>query len=431
MDQFEDAEAALIGAILVNPQALNLVAEAGMEERMLANPLYRAAYRAAVSLASEGRETDVPEVWLKLREQGQDVPADALHAAASMVGSGRNAPAMAQRVLQAWQRREILRVASQAHDMAEHNEAAPDELLAAIQDLFSGVALRRGSRAPKKLIEVAYARIDRLQAAAEGVVENTSWGLGIPALDRLLGGGLRPGGLYILAARPSVGKSSFAESLALHVARHGHAALFLSQEMPAEEVADRAISNVSRVSYDAISRASVMDDGQWGQLADAMSILHEAPIWIDDESALTLQSIRRKAQFRPGLRLLVLDYLQLCATAGRQNRTAEIGEISRGLKALAKDLGIAIIALSQLNRDVEKRTGGRPVLSDLRDSGEIEQDADAVMFLWRLDKPEAGEPVQRIGCALAKNRQGRIGDLTLAFQGDTQVWGEMAEGIAD
>jgi replicative DNA helicase len=124
----------------------------------------------------------------------------------------------------------------------------------------------------------------------------------------------------------------------------------------------------------------------------------------------------------------VVDYLQLCATAGKQNRAIEVGEISRGFKALAKEMGIAVLALSQLNRDVEKRAGGRPVMSDLRDSGEIEQDADAVLFLWRLGKPVPGE-LMRIGCAVEKNRQGRLGDLTLAFQGDTQTWGELSDRI--
>ena len=423
-----DAEAAVVGAILINPQALNLTIDAGLEDRMFGNPLFRAAYRTAARLVSEGKEPDAVEVWMALRAEGVDAPLESLHATTHLVGSGRNAGALAARVVQGWQRREIVRVASQAHGVAMDADGPAEDVIERIQELFAGLTLQRRSRVPRRLAEVVMERVDRLQAAAEGRAEPVGWSLGVPALDALLGGGLRPGGLYILAARPSVGKSSFAESLALHVARQGNPSLFLSQEMSSEEVADRAISHIGRVRYDLITQAKVGADQDWGQLADAVEVIHGAPIWVDDEPALNLQTIRRKAMFRPGLRLLVLDYLQLCATAGRQNRAIEVGEISRGLKALAKELGVAVLALSQLNRDVEKRLGGRPVMSDLRDSGEIEQDADAVLFLWRLGKPVPGE-VTRIGCAVEKNRQGRTGDLTLAFQGDTQTWGELSDRI--
>jgi replicative DNA helicase len=423
-----DAEAALVGAILLDSRSMNLAIDAGLEDRMFGNALMRAAFRTLLRLIGEGKDPDVVEVWMSLRAEGMDAPVDALHATTTMAVSGRNAGVMAARVVQGYQRREIVRAATQAHSLAMDGDGSPEEVTERIQELFAGIALQRRSRAPRKLIDVVHERLDRLQAAAEGRAEPVGWSLGVPALDALLGGGFRPGGLYILAARPSVGKSSFAESLSLHAARQGNPTLFLSQEMSSEEVADRAISHVGRVRYDLITQAKVGEDQDWLQMADAAEVLHGAPIWVDDEPALTLASIRRKALSRPGLRLLVVDYLQLCATAGKQNRAIEVGEISRGLKALAKELGIAVLALSQLNRDVEKRIGGRPVMSDLRDSGEIEQDADAVLFLWRLGKPVPGE-VTRIGCAVEKNRQGRIGGMTLAFQGDTQTWGELSDRI--
>jgi len=156
--------------------------------------------------------------------------------------------------------------------------------------------------------------------------------------------------------------------------------------------------------------------------SEALRRLH-----LDDQGSLTLADIRAKAKSVPGLQLLVLDYLQLCAGAvgSTANRNSEIEQISRGLKALAKELGIAVVALSQLNRQVEQRTSKRPMLSDLRDSGSIEQDADAVLMLWPVRDLSYGAKL--IGLSLAKNRQGRSAEMALHFNGDRQSWGESTE----
>lgn len=424
-----EAEAGLIGSILFSAQALDAAVDAGVEGRMFSNPLFGAAFGCALRMVGEGKALDAHALHVELKRDGVEHAFQALHGTTELVSTGRGAATLAARVVEGFARREIVRLTEQAQAIAKQEAGTPTELLERIQQSFAGLSMARKSRVPRKLGEVVIERIERLQHAAEGKAEPVGWPLGIPQLDTWLGGGLRPGNLYVLAARPSVGKSSFAESLALHVAKSGHPTLFLSQEMPNDEVGDRAIANLARVRYDLITQAKMLTDGDWGQMADAAEVLHGAPIWVDDEPALSLPAIRRKALFRPGLKILVLDYLQLCQTPGKQNRTAEIGEISRGLKALAKELGLAVIALSQLNREVEKRVNGRPVMSDLRDSGEIEQDADVILFLWRLGKPVPGE-VTRIGCGVEKNRQGMAGGaLTLGFKGETQSWAELSNRI--
>ncbi len=421
------AEAALVASLLLDETAAQRLLDTGFDERMLVDPLHRAVYRHAVALQASGKESDVVAVWLSMREAGIEADMAALHALASQVASARAIRQHAETVIRAWRKREVIRVATEAHNIAMDGDTSAADAVDQIQSLFAGLQLAATDRQPRKLADVARDRLDRLQAAAEGRMEKPGWAIGIPHLDRLLGG-FRPGHVYVLAARPSVGKSSFAEHIALRLALGGHPALFLSQEMPSEEVADRAMASIGRVDYKALQDAN--ESGiDWSALATSVDGISAAPFWVDDEPALTLAKIRRKALGRKGLQVLVLDYLQLCSVPNKGNRTDEIGEISRGLKGLAKELGIAVIALSQLNRDVEKRTGGRPTLSDLRSSGDIEQDADCVMFLWRENNPAEDEP-QLIGCGIEKNRQGMRGVLALQFDGKYQFWGESTESLA-
>ena len=167
----------------------------------------------------------------------------------------------------------------------------------------------------------------------------------------------------------------------------------------------------------------------WARASTAMERLGLCPFFVDDQAGLTLRDIRIRAKSIKGFKVLVLDHLQICGGTRRDgNRNSEIEEISHGLKALAKELGIAAIALSQLNRDIEKRTSKQPTLSDLRDSGAIEQDADVVMFLWQVEE-FAAEGRRLIGLSIAKNRQGRLGDFGLDFYGDFQRWSESTADV--
>lgn len=315
----------------------------------------------------------------------------------------------------------------EAADKAMHIAAGDGEIATnvdLITSLFLGLQKEQIQKVPRSLSEIALQRTQHYEDLQAGTV-TAGWPTHIGSLDRMLNGGFRPGGLYILAARPSVGKSSFAQALGMTQAKADRKVLFLSQEMAEEELADRGVANSGRIDYSNLLSGRLSDD-DWHRATEALEAHALANFYVDDQPSLTLGDVRAKAKQVPNLSMLVLDYLQLCAGKG-DNRNSEIEQISRGLKALAKELGITVLALSQLNRQVEQRASKRPNLSDLRDSGAIEQDADVVMFLWPVN--DFGNGSKLIGLGLDKNRQGRGGQFGLHFEGNYQRWDESTESI--
>jgi replicative DNA helicase len=239
---------------------------------------------------------------------------------------------------------------------------------------------------------------------------------GLPDLDALTGG-FEPGQLIILAARPGVGKTAFALGVADHAARAGRTALFASLEMPARELSMRVMAQRSGVSVHAM-RAGTRNDDHWSALTRVSGEAARQRLFIDDKPAITLAYLRARAKRlarKHGLHLIVVDYIGLMRGEG-QNRTQELGSISRGLKALAKELAVPIIACAQLNRGVESRSDRRPQLHDLRDSGEIEQDADIVLMLHREEMTNNAPEWQGVGeLLLRKHRNGPTGEVRLRY----------------
>jgi replicative DNA helicase len=246
---------------------------------------------------------------------------------------------------------------------------------------------------------------------------------GFDEFDRKTGG-LRPGDLVIVAGRPSMGKTTFAVNMAEFAALQGgvkaSVAIF-SMEMPSEQLMTRMLSSIGRVSLGHIRSGQISDD-DWPRITGAAGQLSEARIFIDETPALTPTELRaraRRVHREHGLGLVVVDYLQLMQVPGNnENRATEIAEISRGLKALAKELRVPVIALSQLNRGVEQRVDKKPVMSDLRESGAIEQDADMILLIYReevYDKNTTKKGIAEID--LAKHRNGETGTFLLTFQG--------------
>ncbi len=239
---------------------------------------------------------------------------------------------------------------------------------------------------------------------------------GIPDLDALTGG-FEPGQLIILAARPGVGKTAFALGVADHAARAGRTALFMSLEMPARELSMRVMAQRSGVSVHAM-RAGTRNDDHWSALTRVSGEAARQRLFIDDKPAITLAYLRARAKRlarKHGLHLIVVDYIGLMRGEG-QNRTQELGSISRGLKALAKELAVPVIACAQLNRAVESRTDRRPQLHDLRDSGEIEQDADIVLMLDRPELTNSAPEWKGVGeLFIRKHRNGPTGDVRLRY----------------
>jgi replicative DNA helicase len=416
-----ELEQTALGAILLDNRAWDR-GTAALNEADFYSAQHRQIFAAIAALLTTGQTADVITVFERLRSTGSDDSTtgglEYLNALAQQVPSAAHARTYASRLRKISTHRQLVALAGESLDAA-HQAIDAVEVAGKIAARFGELELRHLARAPRAFAEVAFDRAQHHVALQEGRVA-PGWSTGFAWADQRLNGGVRGGGLYILAARPAVGKSAIALAISLTLAGDGHPVLFCSLEMAEGEVADRAIANLGRIRYGSLLTGT-MDAVDWQHSTEAIEALSHMPFHVDDEPALTLRSIRAKARSIKGLKVLVIDYLQLMAGTRRDgNRNAEIEEISRGLKALAKELDIAVIALSQLNRDVEKRTNKRPGLSDLRDSGAIEQDADVVMFLWPVRDFTESEGRKILGLGIDKNRQGRLGEVGLDFWGDYQ-----------
>lgn len=266
------------------------------------------------------------------------------------------------------------------------------------------------------------AMVDAIADIDERASGNRRSGLqtGVDGLDALTGG-LEPGQLVIIAARPSVGKTAFALNIADHVTKQGNTTAFFSLEMTRRELTQRLIALRTGISV-SLQRAGRLNEDQWGSVSACQGKADGQRLFMIDRPAIGIAYVRaaaRKIKRKHGINLIVVDYLGLMRGEG-QNRTQEIGSLSRGLKALAKELHVPVIALAQLNRGVEGRIDKRPLLSDLRDSGEVEQDADIVAMLHREELYSADPSWHGVAELLVrKNRNGGLGDPLLSFEGET------------
>jgi replicative DNA helicase len=332
--------------------------------------------------------------------------------------------------------RELISAADHISGLAYSN---PDDSQAVIEDaeklLFDVTNKQMGSKFVK-IIDLLEQTSEQMEKMSSSQTHLQGVPSGFPHLDRLLAG-LRGGDLIILAARPGIGKSALALNIALNAANEGATVAFFSLEMPANQLAQRIMSSTSSVKATKIRDAN-LSKADWGQIVEAISSMYKYEFYIDDSPALSLLELRAKArrQFRNATDkgLIVVDYLQLMQSKGSQQRDRwlEVGEISRGLKVLAKELNVPILALSQLNRAVEGRKDKRPQLADLRESGSIEQDADVVMFIDRSTSEEESLMPLRPGPGRAKlivgkNRNGATRDIELAFDPTLTRFRELAD----
>lgn len=387
-------------------------------------------WTVAAGLIAAGKPADCISVAEEMEARGLKAGGyEYLSALSASVYSSRNTKRHAQLVVEKYRARCLAEAADEAREIAAEDGEIGDKI-DRITSLFDGLVRSTVTKGPRSIADIAIERIAEYEALADGV-KVAGWRTHIPWLTDALTGGFSPGGLYVLAARPSVGKSSFAQDLGMNFAQDGLPTLYLSQEMADTEVADRGVANAGHLSYTAL-RSGKMDREHWTRATEAMDKLGRLPFFVDDDGGLTLQRIRLKAKSVKGLKVLILDYLQLCDYEAAKGATTNdaLAKVSKGLKSMAKELGIAILALSQLNRDVEKRSNKRPNGADLRDSGAIEQDADVILFLWPV-REFTSEGRRIVGLGVDKNRQGpRGGQVGLDFFGDTQRWQQSAADIS-
>ena len=424
----QDAEMSLVGGLLMG-NGTHFEDVAPLSPSDFHDGRVRGVFAAFLSLYQSGQPATVPDVVAAIGDL------DAVGGSAFVNALGTHWPAKSRMV--AWAKsvrekaatRRLLAALSDAQDivLGDGDLAAK---LDRVQSMIEPLAASQIRNMPRTLGDVALMRTRHYEDLEAGTVE-PGWRTGIDGLDRLLSGGLRPGRMFVLAARPAVGKSSLAQFVAQNVAREGRKALILSQEMACEDLADRAFASMANVGFDALQTGK-LDQEQWSRISNSLADEAMLNVVVDDSPALRLSDIRAKVRAVKGVRLVVVDYLQLMSGStdahGRNsNRESEIAGISRGLKALAMEMGVCVVALSQLNRAVEQRTDKRPTLADLRESGAIEQDADVVAMLWPVREFEGGAKL--IGMTLAKNRIGRTGDVALHFEGRFQHWGESTESL--
>ena len=332
--------------------------------------------------------------------------------------------------------REIIGATNQINQLAYNAPTDTKEVVERAESMLLSVTAREVKNAYKPLNDFLIEAFNEAKEVCEAGGVAAGVPTGYPSLDRMLMG-LREGQLVIIGARPAVGKTSFALNLALNAASEGYTVAFFSLEMSGKEIAQRFICAHAQVSMSNF-RTGKISPQEWANIGQAAEDLSRLDILIDDTPGITVTEIRAKARrmlHNKEKAIIILDYLQLVSPpAGRraESRTVEVSEMSRALKIMAKELAVPVISLSQLSRAVESRTGKRPQLSDLRESGSIEQDADIVMFLDRSsNEQEAGredrppEGITRI--IVAKNRSGPIGDVDLVFLAASTKFYELNE----
>ena len=417
-----EAEQSVLGGLMLDNDAIDRLGDLQREDFYRAD--HRAIFDAAVSLIAAGVAVDPLTLADHLDRQGKAEQVGGLvylNALAQNTPSAANVEWYARIVRDRARKRALLTIAADAEAtvLANHNGDDADTLLDRTAARIEALAEGHTRREPQRASDGLQNHLDVLERRAYGM--ECVIATGFADLDRALNGGLRPGWDVILAARPGMGKTALALNIATHVAR-GHSVLFLSLEMPEAELHDRTLASLGGIALDTVMRSPELDESYWARIKAAYAATRDLNLFIDDQPALRLLDVRAKARLvkrRHGLDLLVLDYLQLMTGEGA-NRNVELEGISRGLKALAKELGIAVLALAQLNRQVEQRANRIPVLSDLRDSGSLEQDADAVLFLHREEVSNPDCDPQWRGFAqlrIAKFRHGRTGDVPLTYQG--------------
>ena len=389
---------------------------------------HRTIYAAIGALVNASKPADVITVFEQLQSLGKADECGGLvylNALAQSVPSAANLRRYAEIVRE----RAILRKLVEASDEIATSAFNPQgRAVSQILDEAEGKIFRIGEEGSRtrqgfqSIEALALALLDRVNELHENGAEDvTGVRTGFYDLDRMTAG-LQPGDLVVLAARPSMGKTAFALNIAEHVAvQEGLPAVVFSMEMGASQLALRMVGSLGRIDQTGLRTGRLRDD-DWGRLAEAVDRLSKASIFIDETPALNPSELRARARRQARqcgkLGLIVVDYLQLMSgsSSSDENRATEIGEISRGLKALAKELQCPVIALSQLNRSVESRNDKRPMMSDLRESGAIEQDADVIMFIYRDDyyNKDSKEPgVAEI--IIAKQRNGPVGTTKLTF----------------
>jgi replicative DNA helicase len=431
-----DAEESVLGAMLLSRDAIGAVSELGLNPQDFYKPAHRHIFDAIRALYAGASPADTVTVADELRRAGllDEVGGpEALHELQNATPAISSAGHYAKIVQETALLRQLIFAAG---DIAELAYSEPDDVIKALDEAETkvfNVAEQRVTDSTRTIEDLLPEVMDHLQETYDRGDTITGVPTGYTDLDELLSG-LQPSALYIVGARPAMGKSSFVLGMAAHVAQHSaKPVLMFSLEMGHQEMTQSILAGEARVDRTKL-RTGKLAEADWAKIGKAIGRL-EVPLFLDDNPRVTVMEIRAKARRIKarfgGLGLVIIDYIQLMGGSGTaENRQLEVSEISRNLKILARELEVPIVAASQLSRGLEARSDKRPMLSDLRESGSLEQDADVVMFLYRDEVYHADSPDK--GSAeviIAKHRAGPIGTKRLVFLGQYTRFDNAARSV--
>lgn len=411
----------LCGAILISGEQVLQAIRGLVTADCFQYEAYRAIFTAGLSLLENGSPIDPISIAAAAKRQGVELPNAMLAELMEIVPTAANCVDYAHRVAEEARKREIKKLAAR---IQEDGISTSDELLAAMQretQAIQGSHCQRGLLSPTDTLRRF---MDYVVKAGEN--RDNFAPTGFPKLDGILGGGLIRGGLYILGARPSVGKSTFALNLADNMAGNS---LLVSLEMSPEQLTAKRVSRLTGYASSKLLSGQLPDKA-WEAVAMATTVIDQSGVYFNSRYDLTVQEIHLLAQSVPELRCVFLDYLGLIRPASRNGSAYEqVSQISRELKRMAISLNVPVVCLCQLSRKIEERKERKPVLSDLRDSGAIEQDADGVLFLYREDyytgTSADGFPSD-VTLTVAKNRHGKTGEDSFRFWLESSTFQECA-----
>ncbi len=421
----EEAEASVLGAILLTEQALDgVILEIGLKAEHFYRPRHQLVFGAMVRLKekAEPEAVDALTVCDDLRRAGELEEAGGeayVHSLPTVVPAVGAVMHYARIVRDDALLRSLLSTTRDIQGEVLAHRGEPRELIERAEAALFRIGHDGGTAEMRTLESVLHEEVDKLEELSRKDVGLTGTPSGFTDLDGLTGG-FQPGNLIVIAARPSMGKSTLATNIAENAAiDYGVPVALFSLEMSETELAHRFIASQAKVSSDELRKGRVRGE-RWPKVLNAVEKLASAPIFLDDSSDIGVLEMRAKARrlhSKHGLGLIVVDYLQLVRPDGRSDsRVEQVGQISRGLKILARELDIPVIAVSQLSRAVESRHPPIPMLSDLRESGQLEQDADVVMFVYREDYyDDESERTGEADVIMAKHRNGPIGKVGLTF----------------
>lgn len=419
------AEQSVLGAVFIAPDTIISLADELVPEDFY-KPANKIVFKTMLSLLEKGEPIDATTMASALTNQGDILNIGGINYVVELVNStptSKNVEHYAKLVKEKATLRKVIADLSDSLSSAYQGDISIDDIIAKTEKSLLDISNQNAGTGFRNVADIldTHMQIVETRSQTDGFVTGLS--TGFVGLDKITTG-LHEGNLIILAARPAMGKTALALNIAKHVATmERKSAVIFSLEMGAEELIERMVASEGMIPGYHLKTGNLSTD-EWKRLVHAQSNLYDVPIFVDDTAGIRISEIRSKArklsQEMGGLGIIIIDYLQLITGSKRENRQQIVSEISRELKILAKDLRVPVIALSQLSRSVEQRQDKRPMLSDLRESGSIEQDADIVVFLYRdayyqkeqADSQEANNVTELI---LEKNRHGSLGTVKLYF----------------